>query len=285
MAANSSTGVLDSCKCRVSIRKEEKGGKNFRKVQLSSFKDGLNAALLKVKIKCWWIDSILEFQIGFVDLDLAEYAGAGPSTQRYILQVWNISQIESTQSISILPFRDSNENNCTFPGIWHKSSPGQLSSTDNPQYNPQVSKQQRTKVQQWGSTISADELNNADLCVYCLRLQGGWLGIFKTTNTHPGKQSLNNNCLRSKLQISFDDVKWLISSSQYSCLGRRTAACLSSENRLSLSTQPRLQGLFQSSVKGKRREEKMHKTSKYKIFSQGWHSPFLQCSPHTYNGR
>ena len=26
-------------------------------------------------------------QIGFVDLDLAEYAGAGPSTQRYILQV------------------------------------------------------------------------------------------------------------------------------------------------------------------------------------------------------
>ena len=32
MAANSSNGVLDSCKCRVSIRKEEKGGKNFRKV-------------------------------------------------------------------------------------------------------------------------------------------------------------------------------------------------------------------------------------------------------------
>jgi len=46
MAANSTTGVLDSCKCRVSIRKEEKGGKNFRK-------------------------------IGFVDVDLAEYAGAG----------------------------------------------------------------------------------------------------------------------------------------------------------------------------------------------------------------
>lgn len=60
MAANSSTGVLDSCKCRVSIRKEEKGGKNFRK-------------------------------IGFVDLDLAEYAGAGPSTQRYILQAYDTS--------------------------------------------------------------------------------------------------------------------------------------------------------------------------------------------------
>lgn len=59
MAANYNTGVLDSCKCRVSIRKEEKGGKNFRK-------------------------------IGFVDLDLAEYAGAGPSTQRYILQAYDL---------------------------------------------------------------------------------------------------------------------------------------------------------------------------------------------------
>ena len=58
MAANYNTGVLDSCKCRVSIRKEEKGGKNFRK-------------------------------IGFVDLNLAEYAGAGPTTQRYILQAYD----------------------------------------------------------------------------------------------------------------------------------------------------------------------------------------------------
>jgi len=60
MNANSNTGVLDSCKCRVSIRKEEKGGRNFRK-------------------------------IGFVDINLAEYAGAGPSTQRYILQAYDQS--------------------------------------------------------------------------------------------------------------------------------------------------------------------------------------------------
>ena len=76
MAANSSTGVLDSCKCRVSIRKEEKGGKNFRKVDLRFPAQGDIA-----------LDSNLICQIGFVDLDLAEYAGAGPSTQRYILQV------------------------------------------------------------------------------------------------------------------------------------------------------------------------------------------------------
>ncbi|XP_023326620.1 protein FAM102B-like isoform X2 [Eurytemora carolleeae] len=58
MNANSNTGVLESCRCRVGIRKEEKGGKNYRK-------------------------------IGFVDVDLAEYAGAGPSTQRYILQAYD----------------------------------------------------------------------------------------------------------------------------------------------------------------------------------------------------
>jgi len=60
MNANSTTGVLDSAKVRISIRKEEKGGRNFRK-------------------------------IGFVDIDLAEYAGAGPSTQRYILQAYDSS--------------------------------------------------------------------------------------------------------------------------------------------------------------------------------------------------
>ena len=42
---------------------------------------------------------------------------------------------------------------------------------------------------------------------------------------------------------------------------------------------------FQSSLEGKRGDGIMPMTSKYKIFSQGWHSPFLQCSPHTYNGR
>lgn len=53
---NSNTGVLESCiKCRVSGRR--KGGKNRK--------------------------------IGFVDVDQIEYAGAGPSTQRYILQAYD----------------------------------------------------------------------------------------------------------------------------------------------------------------------------------------------------
>ena len=60
MAANASSGILDTCKCRISIRMEEKGGRNFRK-------------------------------LGFTDVNLAEYAGAGPSTQRYILQPYDLS--------------------------------------------------------------------------------------------------------------------------------------------------------------------------------------------------
>eukprot|EP00095_Tigriopus_kingsejongensis_P011065 maker-scaffold23_size669530-snap-gene-2.12 protein:Tk11065 transcript:maker-scaffold23_size669530-snap-gene-2.12-mRNA-1 annotation:"isoform b" len=58
MSASASSGILDSSKCRISIRLEEKGGRNFRK-------------------------------LGFSDINLAEYAGAGPCTQRYILQPYD----------------------------------------------------------------------------------------------------------------------------------------------------------------------------------------------------
>lgn len=58
MTASASSGLLDPCKCRISIRMEEKGGKHFRK-------------------------------LGFTDINLSEYAGAGPSTQRYILQPYD----------------------------------------------------------------------------------------------------------------------------------------------------------------------------------------------------
>ena len=59
MTAAMSSGILDTAKCRISIRMEEKSGK-FRK-------------------------------LGFIDINLAEYAGAGPSTQRYILQPYDLN--------------------------------------------------------------------------------------------------------------------------------------------------------------------------------------------------
>jgi N-terminal C2 in EEIG1 and EHBP1 proteins len=54
MSANASTGVLDPCNLRISIRKEIKGGRSYQK-------------------------------LGFVDFNLAEFAGAGCTTKKTIL--------------------------------------------------------------------------------------------------------------------------------------------------------------------------------------------------------
>ncbi|XP_069695367.1 early estrogen-induced gene 1 protein isoform X4 [Periplaneta americana] len=55
MSANASTGVLDPCILRVSVRKELKGGRSFQK-------------------------------LGFTDLNLAEFAGSGQTTRRCLLE-------------------------------------------------------------------------------------------------------------------------------------------------------------------------------------------------------
>ncbi|XP_071948249.1 early estrogen-induced gene 1 protein-like [Antedon mediterranea] len=72
MSANATTGILDSCSCRVSIRKEIKGGKSFMKY-------------------------------GFVDLNLAEFAGAGCVTRRCLLEGYDskIRQDNSTVKVKI----------------------------------------------------------------------------------------------------------------------------------------------------------------------------------------
>lgn len=57
MTANASTGELDSCMCRVSVRQEVRGGKSFQK-------------------------------LGFADVNLAEFAGSGGS-QRYLLEAYD----------------------------------------------------------------------------------------------------------------------------------------------------------------------------------------------------
>ncbi|XP_042867137.1 protein FAM102A-like isoform X1 [Penaeus japonicus] len=57
MTANASTGELDSCVCRVSVRQEVRGGKSFQK-------------------------------LGYADVNLAEFAGSGGS-QRYLLEAYD----------------------------------------------------------------------------------------------------------------------------------------------------------------------------------------------------
>ncbi|XP_037913773.1 uncharacterized protein LOC119653244 isoform X2 [Hermetia illucens] len=55
MSANASTGVLDPCVLRISIRKEVKGGRSYNK-------------------------------LGFIDLNLAEFAGSGKTARRCLLE-------------------------------------------------------------------------------------------------------------------------------------------------------------------------------------------------------
>lgn len=55
MSANASTGILDPCTVRISVRKEIKGGRSYQK-------------------------------LGFIDLNLAEFAGAGLTSRRCLLE-------------------------------------------------------------------------------------------------------------------------------------------------------------------------------------------------------
>ncbi|XP_038045559.1 protein FAM102A-like [Patiria miniata] len=65
MSANASTGILEPCHCRVSVRKEVKGGKSYVKY-------------------------------GFADVNLAEYAGSGRMTRRYLLEGYDTRRLDNS---------------------------------------------------------------------------------------------------------------------------------------------------------------------------------------------
>ncbi|XP_051892872.1 protein FAM102A-like isoform X1 [Pristis pectinata] len=68
MSANPATGVLDPCICRVSVRKELKGGKAFSK-------------------------------LGFADLNLAEFAGSGSTARCCLLEGYDTKNMRQDNSI------------------------------------------------------------------------------------------------------------------------------------------------------------------------------------------
>ncbi|KAL0966453.1 hypothetical protein UPYG_G00295480 [Umbra pygmaea] len=68
ISANAGTGVLDPCVCRVSVRKEMKGGKTFAK-------------------------------LGFADLNLSEFAGSGSTTRRCLLEGYDTKHTRQDNSI------------------------------------------------------------------------------------------------------------------------------------------------------------------------------------------
>ncbi|XP_057697621.1 protein FAM102B isoform X2 [Corythoichthys intestinalis] len=68
MSASAGTGVLDPCVCRVSVRKELKGGKAYAK-------------------------------LGFADLNLSEFAGSGSTTRRCLLEGYDTKNTRQDNSI------------------------------------------------------------------------------------------------------------------------------------------------------------------------------------------
>ncbi|XP_043989830.1 protein FAM102B-like [Gambusia affinis] len=68
MSASAGTGMLDPCMCRVSVRKELKGGKSFAK-------------------------------LGFADLNLSEFAGSGSTVRRCLLEGYDTKNTRQDNSI------------------------------------------------------------------------------------------------------------------------------------------------------------------------------------------
>ncbi|NXK98534.1 F102B protein, partial [Formicarius rufipectus] len=68
ISASATTGILDTCTCRVSVRKELKGGKAYAK-------------------------------LGFADLNLAEFAGSGNTTRHCLLEGYDTKNTRQDNSI------------------------------------------------------------------------------------------------------------------------------------------------------------------------------------------
>ncbi|CAG2108305.1 unnamed protein product [Medioppia subpectinata] len=70
MSANASTGILEACVLRVSVRKESKGGRSYHK-------------------------------LGFADINLAQFAGAGLTTKRYLLEGYDAKHRSDNSTLSV----------------------------------------------------------------------------------------------------------------------------------------------------------------------------------------
>ncbi|KAL3871473.1 hypothetical protein ACJMK2_039469 [Sinanodonta woodiana] len=70
MSANANTGILEPCIFRVSVRREQKGGKAYQK-------------------------------LGFVDVNLAEFAGSGAVNRRFLLEGYNSKNRQDNSTLKV----------------------------------------------------------------------------------------------------------------------------------------------------------------------------------------
>ncbi|KAL1132000.1 hypothetical protein AAG570_011610 [Ranatra chinensis] len=70
MSANASTGILDPCMLRISVRKESKGGRSYQK-------------------------------LGFKELNLAEFAGSGMTQRKFLLEGYHTRHRQDNSMLSV----------------------------------------------------------------------------------------------------------------------------------------------------------------------------------------
>ncbi|XP_060597584.1 early estrogen-induced gene 1 protein-like [Ruditapes philippinarum] len=70
MTSNASTGILDPCICRVSVRRELKGGKSYQK-------------------------------LGFADINLSEFAGSGQQQRRFLLEGYDSKHRQDNSTLKV----------------------------------------------------------------------------------------------------------------------------------------------------------------------------------------
>ncbi|XP_041371053.1 protein FAM102B-like isoform X2 [Gigantopelta aegis] len=71
MTASAITGVLENCICRISVRKEVRGGHSYQR-------------------------------LGFADIDLAEFAGSGQQCRRYLLEGYDTKHRQDNSTLKVL---------------------------------------------------------------------------------------------------------------------------------------------------------------------------------------
>ncbi|XP_029961440.1 protein FAM102A isoform X1 [Salarias fasciatus] len=98
MSANPHTGVLDPSVCRVSVRKELKGGKAYTKEEgrPAGGRPGPSSFRYRVLTPP---ASPVSFQLGFADLNMAEFAGSGSTVRCCLLEGYDTKNTRQDNSI------------------------------------------------------------------------------------------------------------------------------------------------------------------------------------------
>jgi N-terminal C2 in EEIG1 and EHBP1 proteins len=94
MSANASTGVLDPCLLRISVRKEIKGGRSY---QVSV---GCGCDIQSIIDHNDVVVSFLQ-KLGFIDLNLAEFAGSGETKRRCLLEGYDTRHRQDNSMLKV----------------------------------------------------------------------------------------------------------------------------------------------------------------------------------------